>query len=204
VFVEGTSFIPRIGNQTQKIPPITSVSDNKVSSAAGIIFEPIEYNIRPKHTIVPCVAKRASFLLEESIGRLLYLIIIKENKQQNRPAIATVVNFGVFLFHLRLIENIENPVAEANPKNNPIIEFDPVASKAIIPIPVVASIIETHTFIDISSFKNKKPNSAVMKGIAAKHRRVTAAVVCVIDHINVVIAIPKPIPPIIPAIPTLR
>ena len=54
VFVDGTSLIPNKGNHTQKIPPITSVKDNKVSSAAGIAFEPIEYKINPKHTNVPC------------------------------------------------------------------------------------------------------------------------------------------------------
>ena len=42
VLLVGTSLIPSIGNQTQKIPPITSVNDNSVSSAAGIIFEPNE------------------------------------------------------------------------------------------------------------------------------------------------------------------
>ena len=54
VFVDGTSLIPNKGNHTQKIPPITSVKDNKVSSAAGIAFDPIEYKINPKHTNVPC------------------------------------------------------------------------------------------------------------------------------------------------------
>ncbi len=52
--VDGISFIPKRGNQTQKIPPITSVNDNKVNSAAGIALDPIEYKIRPKHTNVPC------------------------------------------------------------------------------------------------------------------------------------------------------
>ena len=54
VLVEGISLIPNNGNQTQKIPPITSVKDNKVNSAAGITLDPIEYNINPKHTKVPC------------------------------------------------------------------------------------------------------------------------------------------------------
>ena len=53
VFVDGTSLIPNIGNQTQKIPPTTSVKDNNVNSAAGIALEPIEYKINPKHTKVP-------------------------------------------------------------------------------------------------------------------------------------------------------
>ena len=43
MFVVGTSLIPKRGNHTQKIPPITSVKDSKVSSAAGIAFDPIEY-----------------------------------------------------------------------------------------------------------------------------------------------------------------
>ncbi len=46
--------MPKIGNQTQKIPPITSVNDNNVNSAAGIALEPIEYKISPKQTNVPC------------------------------------------------------------------------------------------------------------------------------------------------------
>ena len=42
VVFDGTSLIPSIGNQTQNIPPITSVKDKSVSSAAGITFDPIE------------------------------------------------------------------------------------------------------------------------------------------------------------------
>ena len=40
VLVVGTSFIPINGNQTQNIPPKTSVKDNKVRSAAGKLLEP--------------------------------------------------------------------------------------------------------------------------------------------------------------------
>ena len=54
VFVDGISLIPKSGNQTQNIPPITSVKDSRVSSAAGIAFDPIEYKIKPKQTKVPC------------------------------------------------------------------------------------------------------------------------------------------------------
>ena len=54
VFVDGTSLIPKSGSQTQKIPPTTSVKDNKVNSAAGMAFEPIEYKINPRHTRIPC------------------------------------------------------------------------------------------------------------------------------------------------------
>ena len=54
VLLLGTSFMPKIGSQTQKIPPITSVNESKVSSAAGIAFDPIEYKIKPMQTRVPC------------------------------------------------------------------------------------------------------------------------------------------------------
>ena len=54
MFESGTSLIPNKGNQTQNIPPITSVKDNKVNSAAWIALEPIEYKIKPKQTKVPC------------------------------------------------------------------------------------------------------------------------------------------------------
>ena len=53
VFVDGISLIPKIGSHTQKIPPITSVKDNRVNSAAVIAFDPIEYKINPKQTRVP-------------------------------------------------------------------------------------------------------------------------------------------------------
>ena len=54
MLVDGISLIPNNGNHTQNIPPITSVKDNKVNSAAGIAFDPIEYKIKPKQTKVPC------------------------------------------------------------------------------------------------------------------------------------------------------
>ena len=54
VFVDGISFIPNNGSHTQNIPPITSVKDNKVNSAAVIDLEPIEYKIKPQQTRVPC------------------------------------------------------------------------------------------------------------------------------------------------------
>ena len=54
VLVVGISLIPNNGSHTQNIPPITSVKDNRVNSAAGIAFDPIEYKINPKQTKVPC------------------------------------------------------------------------------------------------------------------------------------------------------
>ena len=59
MLLEGISLIPNHGNHTQNIPPITSVKDRRVNSAAGICFEPIEYKIRPMHTKEPCVANKA-------------------------------------------------------------------------------------------------------------------------------------------------
>ena len=58
VWLEGTSLIPKIGIHTQKIPPMTSVKDKRVNSAAGITFDPIVYNIMPKHTKDPCNANK--------------------------------------------------------------------------------------------------------------------------------------------------
>ena len=54
VLFVGISLIPNIGNHTQNIPPMTSVRDNKVNSAAGIALDPIEYKINPRQTNVPC------------------------------------------------------------------------------------------------------------------------------------------------------
>ena len=61
VFVDGISFIPKIGNHTQKIPPKTSVSDRSVSSAAGKYFAFEEYKIRAEQTKNPCNADKEVF-----------------------------------------------------------------------------------------------------------------------------------------------
>ena len=114
------------------------------------------------------------------------------------------MNFGVSFLHLKLTEKIEKPNAEIRPKIRPGKVFASVFPYAIIKIPKVATIIDIHTVKEIFSFKNKKPNKAVIKGIAAKHNNVTAAVVLVIDHIKAIIAIPNPKPPIKPESPTLK
>ena len=177
----GISLIPKIGIQTQKIPPITSVNDNRVSSAAGIFFDPIEYKIKPRHTNVPWVANKASFFPEDKNVKSLEMIITAEKKQQNNPAIATVVNFGVSFLHLKDIEKTEKPTEDAIPKIKPVKVFLPVLSNDIIKIPIVAIAIAIQTFVEIVSFKNKKPSNAVINGIAARHSNVTAAEVFVIE-----------------------
>ena len=101
--------------------------------------------------------------------------------QQNKPAIATVVNFGVSFFHLKVVEKTAKPIEDRSPKTKPTNVFSPVLSMAIIIIPNAAMPIATQTFGDIDSFKNINPSNAVIKGIAAKHNSVTAAEVLVIE-----------------------
>ena len=122
VVLLGTSLIPKIGNHTQNIPPITSVNDNKVNSAAGIAFDPIEYKIKPKQTKEPCNEKRAWFLLEEINKFSLEIKTIVEITAHKMPAKATVVNFGVSFFHLKVTEKIEKPKAEIIPNVRPNID----------------------------------------------------------------------------------
>ena len=101
--------------------------------------------------------------------------------KQKKPANATVVNFGVSFLHLSVTEKTENPTDDKIPKTNPTKEFSPVFPKAIIIIPIVAMPIEIQTFIEICSFKNINANKAVKNGMAAKHNKVIAAVVLVIE-----------------------
>ena len=115
-----------------------------------------------------------------------------------------VVNFGVSFRHLNVTEKTANPIEEVIPKANPIREASEVLPKAIIPMPIVAIKIEIQTFKEICSFKNKKANKAVKKGIAAKQSKVIAALVFVIENIKEIIAIPSPDPPIKPEIPILK
>ena len=106
---------------------------------------------------------------------------IEAIKTQNSPASATVVNLGVSFLHLNVTEKTEKPIDDVTPKIKPIKEFFSVLPKAIIIIPTVAIKIAIQTLRDIFSFKNKKPNNAVKKGIAARQSKVIAAEVLVIE-----------------------
>ena len=127
-----------------------------------------------------------------------------EKTTQKKPANAVVVNLGVCLRHLSDTENTEKPTDDVIPKTKPIKDASEVLPIAIIVIPIVAIIIDTHTFKEIFSFKNKKANKAVKKGIAAKHSKVIAALVLVIENMKEIIAIPSPEPPTKPEIPILK
>ena len=112
---------------------------------------------------------------------MLLKITIEATVKQKKPEKATVVNFGVSFFHLRVTEKTEKPTEEVIPKISPNKEFFSVLPNAIIIIPIVAIIIAIQTFNEIFSFKNKNPNNAVKNGIAAKQSNVTAALVLVIE-----------------------
>ena len=120
------------------------------------------------------------------------------NRTQNKPANAVVVNFGVSWRHLKVTENTAKPIDEVIPNTKPINDASDVLPTAIIIIPIVAINIDTQTFKEILSFKNKKASKAVKNGIAAKHNKVIAALVFVIENIKEIIATPKPEPPINP------
>ena len=149
-------------------------------------------------TKVPCTEKSPWFLLEDKRLVSVSTKITIDTIAHNKPAIATVVNFGVSFLHLNDTEKTEKPIAEAIPNNNPISVPEEKLPIPIMIIPNVANIIAIHTLREIFSCKNKKPKKAVINGIAARHNKVTAADVLVIDQIKLIIAIPKPVPPIKP------
>ena len=113
--VDGTSLIPKIGNQTQNTPPKTSVNDSKVSSAAGIFLDPIVNNTNPAHTKKPCKVDNDEFL--KLIAKLFSEKSKADNEitKQNRPPNATVVNFGVSFFHLNVTAKIAKPKDDIRP-----------------------------------------------------------------------------------------
>ena len=115
VLGDGTSWIPRIGSHTQNTPPKTSVKDNKVRSAAGKRLDPIVNNIKPIQTKKPCKADNDEFFI--FITKLLSKKnkANKENKKQNNPPKATVVNFGVSFFHFNETEKIAKPKDDNRP-----------------------------------------------------------------------------------------
>ena len=62
-------------------------------------------------------------MLDEKKLKSLFIITIKDTTKQIKPAIATVVNFGVSFLHLKLTEKTENPTADTIPKLKPINVF---------------------------------------------------------------------------------
>ena len=135
---------------------------------------------------------------------LFVRITIDANIKQKKPAKAVVVNFGVSLRHLNVTENTAKPNDEVIPNTKPIKEVSVLFPTAIIAIPTVAMIIDIQTLREIFSCKNKKASKAVKKGIAARHNKVIAALVFVIENINEIIATPSPDPPIRPDKPILK
>ena len=89
-------MIPNHGNQTQKIPPKTSVSERRVKSVAGKSFDFIENKISPEQTKNPCNAESEVFFKDINILLSLNNKTKIATAEQKIPAIATVVNFGVF------------------------------------------------------------------------------------------------------------
>ena len=80
-------------------------------------------------------------------------MIIVANTTQKKPAKATVVNFGVSFFHLKVTEKTEKPIEAVIPKISPNKEFFSVLPRAIIIIPTVAINIAIQTLSEILSFK---------------------------------------------------
>ena len=149
----GTSLIPNKGNQTQKIPPNTSVKESRVNSAAGKYLDFAEYNIRPEQTKNPCSAESDELFTETNMLSLLNKIIKRAKIEQNIPAIATVVNLGVFFLHLRETVNPAKPNDESKPFIRPNKVPSILLSKDRKITPIAAIDIAIKVVKEIFSFK---------------------------------------------------
>ena len=66
-----------------------------------------------------------------------------------------MVNFGASFLHLRLTGKIAKPNDESIPKINPKNEPEFLFPNAIIIIPIAEINIDTHTLVEIFSFRNR-------------------------------------------------
>ena len=82
---------------------------------AGRSLDFIENNISPEQTKNPCNAEREEFLTEIKILLSLNIRTKIATAAQKIPAIATVVNFGVFFLHLSETVNPANPIDDNKP-----------------------------------------------------------------------------------------
>ena len=131
-------MIPNKGNQTQKIPPNTSVRESRVNSAAGKYFDFAEYNISPEQTKKPCKAESDELFTETKTLSLVNKITQRAKIEQNIPATATVVNLGVFFLHLRETVNPAKPNDESKPLTSPNKVPSPLLSNARKITPIAA------------------------------------------------------------------
>ena len=107
--------------------------------------------------------------------------INKEKVAQNNPASTTVVNFGVWGFQRKVTVNKAKPLAEIKPNKAPATVPWILSLTIIIIIPTNAIIIAIRVLRVSNSPKKKYPKTAAINGIAASIKRVTAAVVMVIE-----------------------
>ena len=164
VFVLGTSLIPNSGNQTQKIPPRTSVSESSVKSAAGKYLAFVVYKITPEQTKNPCNAESEVFFKDINILLSLNNKTKIATAEQKIPPIATVVNFGVFFLHLSETVNPAKPNDESNPLRKPNRVPSSLLSNDINIIPTAATIIAINVVFEIFSFKKTYAKIAAMNG----------------------------------------
>ena len=117
------------------------------------------------------------------------------------PPKETVVSFGIFFLHRRETVNPAKAEDEINPFIKPNSVPVSLLSKDIKIIPAAAIIIAISVLFEIFSFKKIYASKAAIKGIAPNIIKVTAAVVVVIENTNVILAIPRQVPPISPGKP---
>ena len=77
----------------------------------------------------------------------------KEKTAQNNPAIATVVNVGVFFLHLKETEKIEKPNADKSPNTKPNKVPILLLLSAIKTIPIAAITIEINVVDETFSLR---------------------------------------------------
>ena len=128
-------------------------------------------------TKVPCKADNDEFLNVVKKFVSFNIKTTKEKVAQNRPATATVVNVGVFFLHLRETEKIEKPNEDKRPIAKPNKVPTYLLVKAIKIMPIAAIMIEVKVMVETFSLRKIYPNIAVINGMAANIKSVTAAVV---------------------------
>ena len=131
---------------------------------AGRSLDFIENNISPEQTKNPCNAERDEFLTEIKILLSLNIRTKIATAAQKIPAIATVVNFGVFFLHLSETVNPANPKDDNKPLIRPNKEPSPLLSKDINIIPPAAIIIDINVVLEIFSLKKIYAKIAATNG----------------------------------------
>ena len=156
--------------QTHIGASITSESDKSVSSAAGIVFDPIVYKTKPKPTWkIPIAKAMTASFWERNTEESVEIQIKPVTGIANSPERNTVGSISVDLPRRKAKVKTAKPMADPKAAKLPPKEEEPSLSETITKTPAKAAPIAIHVSRLIFSRRKNLPSKAAKNGAVANN-----------------------------------